>query len=135
MKKSIIHTSILVLGFLCSCVTENNLCIPEPQRYDNSIFRWKNYEANLATNDEWCISRSNSWIAFTNYDTKTQYMVNWEGGMSNGEKENATVSLLKTGNNPLVYKIAYFNVDSDGTDCTINFLTTDKSEGVIHFPL
>lgn len=133
--KKFIFSIITIAALFSSCVTDKNVCLPQEQVFENSLFRWKNYEADLSKEDNWCISRSNQWVAFTDYDNHTQYMVNWDGGMGNGDKGDAVLTLIKEDQPPLVYKIGYFNIDSDGTECTINFLTNDKSEGVIHFPL
>lgn len=132
--KKLIYILLLLPAVLGSCVTEDSVCVPEitPLNYS---FKWKSYEADATNDYEWCMTRSNRYVAFTDYDSQTQFMVKWDGGMSDGDKEDATVSLTREGKEPLVYKIAYFNLTKEGENCTIDFLTSDGSEGLIHFPL
>ena len=132
--KKLIYALLFLPALLGSCASEESISIPDytPMNYS---FKWKSYEADATTDYEWCMTRSNKYVAFTDYDAQTQFMVKWDGGMGDGEKEEATVSLTRKGNEPLVYKIAYFNLTKQGDNCTIDFLTSDGSEGVVHFPL
>lgn len=135
MKKNLLYTSLFLLtAVVAGCSNDDNVTQPEKEQLNYS-FKWKGYEADATNETEWCMSRSNRWVAFTDFEKKTQFMVNWSGGMSDGEKEDATVSLTREGNQPVKYRIAYFNLTKDGEDCTIDFITSDGSEGVVHFPL
>lgn len=132
MKK--IFLSTLLAVFLTACSDD------EPQTYvapeaGPTTLSWDGEVINVDDDSDWCMSRSNCWVAFTDYDNKSQYLLQWEGGMNSGEKHDALLKVALNGSSPQVSTVTTCTLTHDGVNCTINFTTADGETGAITFPL
>ena len=96
---------------------------------------WNGVEIDQTEGTEWCLTRSNKLVAFTNYDEKTQYCLTWEGGLKKGEKENPVLYVSKDGSLPEEYKVSYLLLDSNGINTTLTFQCEDGTSGKIVYAI
>lgn len=131
MKKIFIPAVLAVFMTACSDEPETFI-MPEE---GPTTLSWDSVVINVDDDSDWCLSRSNSWVAFTDYDNKSQYMLQWEGGMDNGEKHDAVLKVALNGGAPQENSITTFTLTQDGVNCIISFTTTDGKSGMFNFPL
>ena len=124
-------TGIAALMFT-GCSTESEIFVP--LEVDNGLV-WQSFSVDPQNNTDWSTSRSNKWIAVTNYEEKSQYLIEWEGGMNSGEKENATLKISQNGGAPVEYPLQSLILYNDGENCSMSFTGLNKEKGSIKIPL
>lgn len=98
-------------------------------------FSWVNMNVNVSENPQWSFSRSNHWVAMTNYAEKTQCYIEWHGDMAQGEKTDGQLKIAQNGAIPVTHKLKNLTLSSDGINCTLSFLSEDNYSGTFVFPL
>ena len=130
MKKiTICLASSVIAGaaVLSSCSDDNygKVALPEPQPVS---IQWSGLNVDLQRDSDWSMSRSNKWVAFTNYDEKTQYYVNW------GD-ETLIMKVIENGAQPKTYNLKSIDFKNDGVNGTITFLDENNNRGTITYPV
>lgn len=131
MKKILIPAVLAV--FMTACSDEPEAFIM-PEEGPTTL-SWDSVMISVDDDSDWCLSRSNSWVAFTDYDNKSQYVLQWEGGMNNGEKQDAILKVALNGQAPQEYTISKCVLSQDGVNCSIDFTATNGNSGTFTFPL
>lgn len=115
-----------------ACSDSDKVEIPDSATVEVS---WDGLTINQEESPEWCLARSNKWIALSNYDEKTQYYLSWDGGYTSGAKENAVLQVSLNGGAPEEYLLSSMNVANDGVNCVITFSNSNGATGKFEFPL
>ena len=109
----------------CSDDKAESVILPEPQP---ASIQCNGLNVNLKTDNDWSMSRSNKWVAFTNYDEKTQYYISW------GE-EAPSVKVVENGKAPSELNIKSIDFKNDGVNGTITFTDENNDQGIIIYPV
>lgn len=96
---------------------------------------WSGVTINLDETPTWCLTRSNSWVALSNYRDKSQYYISWEGGMSLGLKKNAQLKVSTDGGKPETQALTAFEISTDGVNYTYSFTGDNGASGTFTFPI
>ena len=133
MKLNVI-SAIIITSFLslCSCATES---IYYSDSKLPSGLKWNDMEIDPTVDTKWSISRSNSWVALTNYNEKSQVFLSWDGGMGEGNKENAILKHSENGQAPIEYPLESLSMSHDGENLSIIFSGHNNEKGSIKIPL
>ena len=132
MRKILLFVFTIFMLTFYSCSKEHNVSVIEKK---SATITWNEENINFAESSQWCLSRSNRWIAMTNYSQKTQYYIEWEGGMSEGIKRNPMFKISNNGNGPTNQNITTLELKSDGINCTLTFSGKNGESGFLTFPL
>lgn len=133
MKLNVI-SAIIITSFLslCSCATES--VYTSDNRVPSGL-KWNDMEIDPTVDTKWSLSRSNSWVALTNYNEKSQVYLSWEGGMGEGNKENAILKHSENGQAPIEYPLESLSMSHDGENLSIIFTGQNNEKGSIKIPL
>lgn len=131
-KKSYIFLAALAALSMAACSEDNDVIIPEKSPVE---MIWDGLTINQNESPQWCVSRSNSWVAMTNVSEKSQYYLSWDGGLSVGEKSNASLRISANGSKPVEYELSTFVITYDGVNYTYSFSSADGASGSFTFPL
>lgn len=132
MRKTLLLFISCSLLTLLSCNDEKTAPVITS---NDTIITWGDETIDTSESSQWCLSRSNSWIALTNYNERTQYYMEWEGGMSQGIKSNPRFRISTNGGSPISQSINELELKSDGINCTLTFTGENGQSGSITFPL
>lgn len=131
MKPVYIALIASCLMMLAACDDDENVIIPEKNPVEMS---WDGVSINQEESPQWCMARSNRWIALSDYESKSQYYLTWEGGFVSGMKENAVLRVSSNGSNPVQHELSTLEIFSDGVNCTILFADHNGTTGKFQFP-
>lgn len=131
MKPVYIALIASCLMMLAACDNDENVMIPEKNPVEMS---WDGVSINQEESPQWCMARSNHWIALSDYESKSQYFLTWEGGFVSGKKENAVLMVSSNGSKPVQYELATLEILSEGVNCTILFADYNGATGRFQFP-
>lgn len=109
----------------CSDDTADSVALPEPQPVS---IQWNGLTVNLQKDNDWSMSRSNKWVAFTNYGEKTQYHICW------GE-DTPAITVVENGKTSGTLGIKTIDFKNDGVNGTITFTDENNNKGVIIYPV
>lgn len=135
-KPLLLIISFYILLLLNSCSTQyqdEEALTASEEKF--TALTWNETNINTAESPQWCLSRSNNWVALTNYNEKKQYYIKWDGGMSKGIKKNPIFKISTNGESPKDQSIKSMELHSDGIYCTITFTGENGESGVFIFPL
>ena len=110
-----------------SCSDDSNGNIVIPEALPVSI-QWNDLTLNFQDDSDWSMSRSNKWVAFTNYDDKTQYYLNWGDA-------TPLLKVVENGAQPEVYNLKSIDFKNDGVNGTITFVDENGRKGIISYPV
>ena len=131
MKKIFLPAIFAMILTGCSDSPED-FVVPEEGPIEMS---WDGLTVKVEDGSDWCLSRSNSWIAMTNYANKTQYYLQWEGGMESGDKTEVVFKIALDGAAPQEYEISSCSLSHDGINCSITFSSNTGEKGCFTFLL
>ncbi len=123
---------LLFLTFVTACSNEEVII---PAEKSPAIITWDGVTINVEQSPQWCVARSNRWVAFTNYGEKSQYHISWDGDMAMGKKEKALLRISDNGGAPVDYRLKSLELSSDGINCTLTFVGINGETGSLIFPL
>ena len=127
-----ILSAVLFSSVFIGCSEEETILTPEKV---SVTLNWNGIKINLDESPSWCLTRSNSWVALTNYPEKSQYYINWDGGMSPGKKTNAQLKISTEGSKPETQELTSFEISTDGVNYTYSFTGSNGASGIFTFPI
>lgn len=90
---------------------------------------------SIANDIDWTLTRTNKYVALSNYEEKTQYYLTWEGGITSGKKSDGKMRVSTNGSQPVDSGLTEVEVVNDGVNCKVHFVTEGNKEGTFIFPL
>ena len=133
IRQVLMYASVLAAALTAGCSKEEAPYEREPTL--PVTMEWANVDINQTEDLDWCLTRSNSMVAFTNYPEKTQYCLTWEGGLKPGLKENARLYAAVDGAVPTEYKVSRLDIESNGINTTLTFECENSTKGKIVYAI
>lgn len=127
-----IFCAVLCSSVMVGCSEDDAVVTPEKVPV---TLNWSGVTINLDESPTWCLTRSNSSVALTNYRDKSQYYIVWDGGMSPGPKTNAELKISTDGGKPETQKLTAFEISTDGVNYTYSFSGDNGVSGTFTFPI
>ena len=124
--------TVLFSPVLAGCSEEETSFTPEKV---SVTLNWRGITVNLDESPSWCLTRSNSCVALTNYREKSQYYISWDGGMTPGKKTNARLKISTDGSKPETQELTAFEISTDGVNYTYSFTDSNGASGIFSFPI
>ncbi len=125
MKKSIYTVVAVVccmfigLLVLTSCNEDEGYSSTTPQ---TPAFVWEDASILLDIDNGWGFTRYKNRVAITNMEKKSQYLLTWDGDMTDGTKPDATLRVAKNGEITQVLALDELSIEEiDGSYCRISF--------------
>lgn len=92
---TVIGLATLILCF--SACKDNDVAGVSIATRTTPAFYWQSTAIQLDTAYNWTVTRYKNYIALTNYDEKCQYVLSWDGDLSDGTKTDAILQTSKQG--------------------------------------